>query len=130
MAARERFEEYLSRGYSIPLSAKLALNQNRGAISLSFIEYLSEGTCRLWGRRVHVKPEWRNGHVPLCYSGAGCGPTIDDEGQVLTNDEGETLYTITDEANTPLSEPLTIEDVGVKFAEIVRGLDQPEPAAV
>jgi len=62
MACRDRFGELESRGLSLPLAAQMALNEMRMGLTFpsdEFIDYLSDGTCRRWGRRVQMKPEWR-----------------------------------------------------------------------
>lgn len=66
MKAWEYNQHYLDKGHDVPLSAKLALNRRLGDLGREasyiddeFINYLSDGTCERWGRRVRVKKEWR-----------------------------------------------------------------------
>lgn len=57
--AKDYFEDYLSRGYSIPFAAKLALNraqhQTGIVFTYHFAHYLSDGTVEHWGIRWRVQ---------------------------------------------------------------------------
>jgi hypothetical protein len=57
--ARDWRDEYLDR-YPTPKAAQLALARMQVTDRTDdFIDWLSEGTCRRWGQRVLVRPEWR-----------------------------------------------------------------------
>jgi hypothetical protein len=59
---QERFE-YLRLRHSDAFASMLALNEMRlipGQFPTDeFIEYLSEGRCSKWGRRIRITPRWR-----------------------------------------------------------------------
>jgi hypothetical protein len=59
-ATLNRFNRNLDRGQTIPRAAINALAwMDLTERTPEFVEYLSDGTCRIWGQRVLIKPEWR-----------------------------------------------------------------------
>ena len=58
-AARQWFLRYLLDGKDTPYAAYRALNRMDRMPTDEFIEWLSDGTCRRWGQRVLITPEFR-----------------------------------------------------------------------
>ena len=64
MMAKDLFDDYLDKGFSIPFASKLAINRTQRKLKVqfthTFIGYLSDDTCKRWGLQVVIKPEWRD----------------------------------------------------------------------
>lgn len=60
MVTRDLFVERQGQGWTTPEAAVIALRRMDLADRTDdFIEWLSEDTCRRWGQRVIIRPEWR-----------------------------------------------------------------------